>query len=137
MAIEYKKFYETFANNFVQMQTLKKKTRLLTQYKRQFNEEIDFCFRKFDKSFELMTFCMVYFRFFDEYTNQLEKVEEKAQSLIESFNNPYTEIKRNTVIDIFDPHFGAVKADLVFHLGKITIITKNLCHMLGFTHQQL
>ncbi len=80
---------------------------------------------------------MVYFRFFDVYTNKLEKIEGKAQVLIESFNNPYTVIKKNTIIDIFDPHFGAVKADLVFNLGKITTITKNLCHMLGFTHQQL
>ena len=71
MAVEYRQFYEVFANNFVQMQTLKQKTRQLTQFKQQFSQEIELCLKQFDKSLELMTFCMVYFRFFDEYTNKL------------------------------------------------------------------
>ena len=63
-------------------------------------------------------------------------MEERAQYLVESFKNPLNETKRGTV-DIFDPHYGAVKADLVFNPGRIITITKNLCHLLGFTHQQL
>jgi len=55
---------------------------------------------------------------------------------MEAFKNPLVESKRGTV-DIFDPHYGAVKADLVFNHGKIVTITKNLCRTLGFTHQQL
>lgn len=74
MTVEYRQFYEIFASNFVQMQTLKTKTRKLTEFKKQFSDEIDFCLKNFNKSQELMTFCMVYFRFFDEYTNKLEKV---------------------------------------------------------------
>ena len=46
-----------------------------------------------------------------------------------------SEIKRGSV-DIFDPHYGAVKADLVFNPGKTISITKSMCGLLGYTHQQ-
>jgi len=63
-------------------------------------------------------------------------VEERAQYLVETFKNPASEIKRGSV-DIFDPHYGAVKADLVFNPGKIVKITKNMCYLLDYSHQQL
>ena len=77
---------------------------------------------------------MIYFRFFDEYTNRLERIEAKALALYQSFYNPYNEYKKKQV-EIFNPHYGAVKADLVFSVGRIITITKNLCHTLGFTHR--
>lgn len=60
-------------------------------------------------------------------------MEEKAQYLIEAFKIPLNETKRGTV-DIFDPHYGAVKADLVFNPGKIVKITKNMCNLLDYSH---
>ncbi len=52
------------------------------------------------------------------------------------FANPYNEIKRFSV-DLFDPNYGAIKVDLVFTPGKIISMSKNLCHALGFTHQEI
>lgn len=49
--------------------------------------------------------------------------------------NPSFQIKNK--IDIFDPFYGAVKIDLVFKVGKIISITKNICELLQYKRQEL
>lgn len=81
MAMDYREFYEIFANNFVEMESLKSKAKLLSKHKTDFSKKFDYCLEKFNKSFNLVTLAMVYFKFFDEYTDQLNLVEKRAGSL--------------------------------------------------------
>ena len=79
-----------------------------------------------------MTFCLIYYEHFDEYTDKVEKTQIRAQSLSEALVNPYQNKKRNN-LDIFDPCYGAIKVDLSFKPGTIISITNNLCTLLGYT----
>lgn len=92
--------------------------------------------QKFRKSLELVSFAIVYYKFFDEYTDKLNLIEKKAVTLYESYFSP-NNIYRNKGIDVFDPHYGSAKVDLVFRVGKVLSISKNLCHVLGFDHREI
>ena len=79
-----------------------------------------------------MTLSLVYYEHFDEYTDKVEKMQRKAQSLSDTLINPYQSMKGNR-LDIFDPCYGSIKADLSVKPGTILSITNNLCTMLGYT----
>jgi hypothetical protein len=136
MALDYRDFYEIFANNFVEMETLKTKAKMLSKHKVEFSQKFDYCLEKFNKSLDLVTFAIVYFKFFDEYTDQLNFVEKRALSLYDTYFSPNS-IYKNKGAEVFDPHYGSVKIDLVFKLGKVISISKNLCNVLGFHHREI
>lgn len=53
------------------MDALKKQTRILTKQKKYFNAQFDDLLKRFEKNLELVVFSLVYYRFFDEYTDKI------------------------------------------------------------------
>ncbi len=74
ISANYQKFYELFRSLIVEVPLLKKVTHDLIKLKKSVHEKLDILMVKFSKNGEFLSSCLIFYKYFDEYTEKLAKI---------------------------------------------------------------
>jgi radical SAM superfamily enzyme len=82
ISFTYFRFYSLFDNTYVPFDNLKNMTSELVEVKNIVDQQLSVHFDKFSRHLEFLTYCLVYYKYFDEYTETLAIVEKKINTFV-------------------------------------------------------